>query len=165
MSSHWAMLYLENQDMEDDPLHFEKQFRTRFRLPHQSFLDLAEKVKAHSLFKRWARKDATGHVGSPIELLLLGTLRYLGRGWYFDDLSEATFISHEVHRTFFHTFIKYGSTVLYREYVRYPKNADKASSTLGQYKAVALPGAAGSTDATHIASENSRTTGTAPFSS
>ena len=37
---------------------------------------------------------------SPIELLLLGTLRYLGRGWTFDDIEEATAISLEVHRVF-----------------------------------------------------------------
>ena len=43
--------------------------------------------------------------GVPLELLVLGSLRYLGRGWTFDDLEEATGISEESHRVFFRRFI------------------------------------------------------------
>jgi hypothetical protein len=39
-----------------------------------------------------------------MELLLLGSLRYLGRGWTFDDLAESTFVRRDVHRCFFHKF-------------------------------------------------------------
>ena len=45
---------------------------------------------------------------NPISLLLLGSLRYIGRGWCFDDLEEATGISEEVHRVFFHQYILFG---------------------------------------------------------
>ena len=38
---------------------------------------------------------------SPLGLLLLGSLRYIGRGWTFDDLEEATGINEETHRQFF----------------------------------------------------------------
>jgi hypothetical protein len=37
--------------------------------------------------------------------MLLGTLRYLGREWTFDDLEEAMLIDEETHRQFFHHFI------------------------------------------------------------
>lgn len=57
-------------------------------------------------FPHAEKKDAVGRDGSPLELLILGALRYLGRGWSFDDLEEATGISQEVHRRFFHLFIE-----------------------------------------------------------
>ena len=53
-------------------------------------------------FPRWtSRKDATGKPSSPLELLILGALRYLGRGWTFDDCEESTAIGEETHRVFF----------------------------------------------------------------
>ena len=57
---------------------------------------------------------------SPLKLLILGSLLYLGRGYTFDDLEECTAISEEVHRVFFHQFIKIGSTILYEKYVIKP---------------------------------------------
>jgi hypothetical protein len=46
---------------------------------------------------------------SPVELLVLGSLRYLGRGWTFDDCEESTAIEKEVHHFFlrFHLTWKY----------------------------------------------------------
>lgn len=44
---------------------------------------------------------------SPLSLLPLRTLKYLGRGWTFDDLEESIGTSEEVHRNFFHKFIKF----------------------------------------------------------
>jgi hypothetical protein len=48
------------------------------------------------MFMRWRdRNDNSGKKKtrvSPIELLLLGSLRYLGRGWTFDDLEESIFL-------------------------------------------------------------------------
>jgi hypothetical protein len=38
---------------------------------------------------------------TPLPLLLLCVLRYIGRGWTFDDLSENTGISEEIVRVFF----------------------------------------------------------------
>jgi hypothetical protein len=68
--------------------------------------------KHGDFFERWQEdrpdKQFRKIKASPIELLLLGTLRYLGRGWTFDDLEESTFITREVHRVFFHKFIEFG---------------------------------------------------------
>jgi hypothetical protein len=38
----------------------------------------------------FGRYDALGREGAPLELLMLGALRYLRRGWTFDDLAECT---------------------------------------------------------------------------
>jgi hypothetical protein len=51
--------------------------------------------------------DGTGIPSSPIELLILGLLCYLGHGWTFDNIEEATVISEEVHPVFFHIFVKF----------------------------------------------------------
>jgi len=97
---------------------FTNKFRQRFRVPYSEFLSLLSLVKDHVLFIRWLRRDATGKESSPIELLLLGSLRYLGRGWTFDDLEESTGINEETHRQFFHVFISWGSSSLYKSMLR-----------------------------------------------
>ena len=62
---------------------------------------------------------------SPLELLLLGSLRYLGRGFTFDDCEEYTARSKEVYRVFFHQFIKLGSTVLFDKYIITPTTSEE----------------------------------------
>ena len=42
---------------------------------------------------------------SPIELLILGSLYYLGWGWAFDNCEEVIAIGEETHHCFFHKFI------------------------------------------------------------
>ncbi len=49
-------------------------------------------------FPHWNKWNST----SPLELLLLGALSYIGHGWTFDDLEESTLISAEVHRNLLH---------------------------------------------------------------
>jgi hypothetical protein len=102
----WWILYVQ-QPKVDCP-QWNKVFRKRFRLPYHSFLILLAMLKDDNhanFFERWQEdrpdKQFRKIKASPIELLLLGSLRYLGRGWTFDDLEESTFITREVHRVFF----------------------------------------------------------------
>ena len=106
----WYLLYIEISPRNS---RLRKLFRTRFRLPHHSFLELANEISHHKLFARWSSTDCTGVESSNIILLLLGAMRYLSRGFTFDDIEECTAISREVNRVFFHNFLLYGSTVLY----------------------------------------------------
>ena len=126
-----------------------KKFRQQFRLPYESYWKLLDLILAHPKhFKR--------HMGGnskPIELLLLGTLRYLGRGWMFDDLEGTTGISRDVHRTFFHTFIAFGRTTLYNKYVRRPTLQEIISYHTREYNLAGLHGSIGSTDGVHIMCE------------
>jgi hypothetical protein len=69
-------------------------------------LAIIKDEKHCDFFKRWQEdrpdKQFRRIKASPIELLLLGTLWYLGAGgWTFDDLEESTFITREVHLVFF----------------------------------------------------------------
>ena len=113
--SNWYLLYVNNPMVEDE--RFQQKFRRRFRLPYENYVELVNDCRQQEIFERWMGSDCTGRESSPIELLILGAMRYLGRGWTFDDLEEATAISQDVHRVFFHKFIEFGSTTLYNRYV------------------------------------------------
>ena len=97
-------------------------------MPYNSFLSLLPMVEASPLFDRWkiGKADVTGQQAAPLSLLILCALRYIGRGWTFDNLSENTGISEEVTRVFFHIFIDFGSTVLYDKFVVAPATAEEA---------------------------------------
>ena len=88
-----------------------------------------------------------------LELLVLGTLRILGRGGPFDSLTETTYVSGETHRIFFHAFISWGSRFMYLEFGFYPRMQQETQANLNEMELGGMPGCVGSTDATHIALE------------
>jgi len=98
----WYKAYVSNFLMLKLESSMAKKFRERFRLSYTNFLQLVASVSESKLFDRWCGHKTNNKQASLIELLVLGSLRYLGRGWTFDDVEENTAISKEVHRTFFH---------------------------------------------------------------
>ena len=68
-------------------------------MPFENYLELVEKceeigMEKGQLFYRWCGENKSNNEkSSNIELLLLGSLRYLGRIWTFDDIEECTFKS------------------------------------------------------------------------
>ena len=131
-----------------------KSFRNRFRLPYSSFIELADEIHEHESFNRWRCSDCTGEQPSNIKLLLLGSLRYLGRSWTFDDIHEANGISREVNRIFFKTFIEYGSTCLYKKHVLDVARTISVSEHEKLFKSAGFNGCIGSSDGTHISMLN-----------
>mmetsp|Transcript_2657 Transcript_2657/g.4128 ORF Transcript_2657/g.4128 Transcript_2657/m.4128 type:complete len:116 (+) Transcript_2657:64-411(+) len=81
---------------------------------------------------------------------ILGAFSYLGGEFTFDDIEESTAIRKEVHRVFFHEFIKIGSTVFYNRYVCSPQNEESLLQHMPEYIAAGFPGAFRSTNATCI---------------
>jgi len=71
---------------------------------------------------------------SHIELLLLGSLQYLGRGWTFDDLEESMFISRDVHRCFFHHFCAFDAQKLYPLYIKLPNTLQDLRACKKEYR-------------------------------
>ena len=147
----WWNLYVDCPQRNDS--RFLKKFRRRFRVPYKEFEWFVSEAKRENWFPRWMGKDAAGKESSPIELLILGAFRYLGRGLTFDDLEESTAISEEVHRSFLHKFIEVGSTTLYERWVRAPMNQQEVEQHMYEFMLAGLPGAFASTDATHIIHE------------
>jgi hypothetical protein len=109
-------------------------------------------VKASPLFDAWDEtKYVSGQKPSPVELLVvLGSMRYLGRGWTFDDLEESTAISEETHQHFFHIFVIWGSTFLFDKYVTFLACSKEAEEHQEEFREAGFHGCVGSTDATHV---------------
>jgi DDE superfamily endonuclease len=148
--TYWYMMYVKSPALDEDKFHL--KFRKRFRMPYEEYKKLLKMVVAHDIFHRWRpnNRDCFGTMCSPIELLVLGALRYLGRGLTFDDLEEYTAIHEETHRQFFHRFIEFGSTVLYNKFVKMPTNPEEYKKSQRQYDIGGLTGCGFSTDATNI---------------
>ena len=148
----WWDYYVNNYLMFEDSF-MRAKFRNRFRLPYANYLDLLQWIRDDTRFARWCGEKVNRKTSSPIELLVLGSLRYLGRGWTFDDIEEQTAISREVHRTFFHVFIEFCSTSLYSRFVLTPVHLPEARLNMREYEVAGFPGCVGSTDCTHVTTE------------
>lgn len=144
------IVYCKNDRDQPQQSKLFTKFRRRFRMPYQSFRDLLEEVDEHELFARWKRCDATGSPPSPIGLLLLGSLRYMGRGLTFDDVEEYMAIDEETHRQFFHVFIRYGEIVLFPRYVVMPRAAIDFHTHRAEFTSGGLWGCGYSSDATNV---------------
>jgi hypothetical protein len=97
--SNWWLDYVRDErGTFRDPNHRDgRLFMYRFSF---SFLDMKELIKkvkepGESFWK--SGQDAAGRESSPIDLLVLGSMRILTRNVTLDDLYEQTFISAEVH--------------------------------------------------------------------
>ena len=126
--SMWYKFYVRNFYINQD-VKLVKAFHNRFRLPYPQFLELVEDIRSNNLFDRWCGHKSNNKKVLPVELLLLGSLRYLCRGWTFDVCEESTAIDKDVHRTFFDVFLEFGSTVLYKKWVLTPLNLPEALSS------------------------------------
>ncbi|KAI2504248.1 Plant transposon protein [Fragilaria crotonensis] len=148
--SQWYNYYIKNPPLDDD--RFLRKFRRRFRVPHSYFVELAAELEETEDFQTWKQGSTNcyGVPATPIPLLLLAVLRYLGRAWTLDDLSENTCTSQESVRRFLHKFLEFGSTTLFQRYVLTPSCADEAEQHMAEYSDAGFPGAVGSTDATHV---------------
>ena len=150
--SNWYLMYVNNPMVEcERSMH---KLRRRFRFPYEIFQKLVHDCKNQEIFSRWMGKSAPGKEASPIESLIRGTLQYLGRGWTVDDLEEATAVSQEVHHIFFHRFIEFGSTTLHDRHVTAPINFEEAKRHMHEFTIAGVPGALGSSDATHVTTES-----------
>ena len=135
---------------------FLEKFRRRFRLPFPCYLELVvlceDEAVANGYMKRWKPGAAAANKkpAAPLKLLVLCALRYLGRGWTFDDLEECTAISQEVIRNFFHEFVSFGADNLFKKWVFAPQTVEEIESVTAEYTAAGFPGCIGSMDATHI---------------
>ena len=138
--------------------HWDNIFRKRFRMSYPAFLDLVAECKKCSQLRIWNGSNTVhyynGSTTIPMGLLVLCTLRYLGRGWTLDDLQENTAISRETVRNFIHKFIAFGANDLFNKYVNCPVNLNELNDCAREYSLAGFPGCIGSCDASHITIEN-----------
>ena len=90
-------------------------------MPYVEFKGLVKLAREQNWFPSYEKINGCRQPGIPLELFILGALRYLGRGWTFDDIAEATGISEESHRIFLALFVKAGRKFLYPMFVKRPE--------------------------------------------
>ena len=156
MHSVWYCSYIS--DPRPGNKKWEKMFRDRFRLPYNSFLDFVKVCEQSEHFKKWSSESGINRYNkrkvTPIILLILCALRYLGRSVTLDDLEEYCAINRQTIREFIHLFFEFGSSTLYNRYVKCPQNATEMKDCGDEYSKAGFPRCIGSTDATHIVMEN-----------
>ncbi len=148
----WYCFYVRILFIHEDAK-LQKAFCIRFCLPCQQFLELVEIVCMDELFVRWCGYKKNNKKVSPVELLVLGLLHYLSNGWTFNDCEESTAIDKDVRCTFFHVFIMFGSTVLYKKWVLTPVYLQEAWFNMKEYSKVGFPGCIGLSNCTHIVTD------------
>ena len=101
-------------------------------------------------FERWTKNNDVGSPPAPLESLLLGFLRYVGRGFTLGDLEECTAIDGETHRQFVLSFIKYDSSDLWDKFVIKTKQNEDAKYNYCIFMSAGFPGCINSVNGTHL---------------
>ena len=107
-----------------------KLFRQRFRVPYTTYDAILADLRALPLGERFFSEEdnAARTPAHPLELKVLATLRILGRAWCFDDVTEATGMSTQCVRDFFHKFNAYYARKSFSEHHTCPKSHGLDSS-------------------------------------
>jgi len=121
-----------------NPSHYNgKSFRRRFRVPYEIFVKICDlcrsakdPVDARLPWFNKAVIDCCGQASVPLELLVLCSLRILGRGMCLDGITELTNISIECVRQFFHKFCHLFSSVYFPIYCKPPTTAEEIAKVL-----------------------------------
>lgn len=95
--------------------------------------------------------DCCGQKTWPLEVLVLGCLRILGRGMCLDGIQELSGVSIEVQRKFLHKFCHLFSNTQFDKYCGLPRDPEEIDKIVSEYALLGFPGCIGSTDCVHIA--------------
>ena len=163
--SHWYQRYLcanartAIKDGENNPetspsnKKLGKQFRNIFRVYWSVFEEIKNVVLTHDrTFFNQERKDALGFAHG-IELLLLGSLYYVGWDTTFGFVETQSDADKEVHRKFHHDLCSLFYSIK-SDYIYLPRNSDELAFVGNQYASYGFPGAVSSIDVVHIAWAN-----------
>lgn len=140
-----VFLYVGNELIHHD-VELQSQFRNRFRMTYNAYSELVQMCKCSDIFSAWHRKK-NNHRGSIIELLLLGSLRYLGWVGHLMTLKNL--------QQFPLTLIvdSFIASVLFDKFVKFPINFEEAKTHMAELAIAGFPGCTGSADCTHIVTD------------
>ena len=149
LTSEWYRRYVSGVHDPKNKKHISR-FRRRFRMPYIDFVKLVKEARDDNWFPTYEKCNALGQKGIPLEILILGALRYLGRGWTYDDISESTGVSEESHRVFLTAFVKACRAHLYPKWVKRPTTEEEVADCMAEFTEAGFNGCIGSADVTHI---------------
>jgi hypothetical protein len=124
-------------------------FAYRFSFCSESVKELIAKVKQLDEHVWKNKYDAAGRPSTPIELLVLRSLRLLTRNVTLDDLYEQTFVSPGVLKCFFIKFMNWYSNRIFPEVVKMPSIEDLDYNG-AEYSLAGFPGCVCSVDCVHV---------------
>ena len=144
MSDQWKKVLMDENSKEG------KLFKLRFRLPFTLYVHLLQRVRDAEKDKQSTLLRKQFNIYSkevyPVDLMLLGSLRYLGRTCIFDCISELTNICLLNLRRWFNTFVSWYSNI----FCKMPKTTDEIYEVAQSFYLNGLPGFIGSIDGTDI---------------
>ena len=123
-------------------------FRRRFGVGFERYRDIVEKTRAWGIFSE--KNDSAERPCVPLELKVLGALRYLCKGCSFDAIAELSGMSENTANNFFHQFWHHFVLEYKTEWITYPTTAAEAKPITDHYARLGVPGAVGSVDCTHV---------------
>ena len=157
--SHWYRRYLSN-DRRDEISNGESnrdataaqrklagEFKTTFRVYFSVFLRLKDIVLEEAIHDP-TKKDILGF-SHDTELLLLGSLHFIGYDTTFQFIHSQTEIDPETHRKFHHRWTS-GMAALKDQFIYLPRTESELRFVADQYDCYGFPGCIGSIDAVHI---------------
>ena len=136
-----------------------KYFRRRFRMPFSLFKCLIAEMLQDKWFSGFG-PQGEGRVnaiklesnrGASLQVLVLSSLRVLGRGTGFDECYDGSGCKEECIRLFFHKFCPMLVAKLMSSVVRPPLTEEEVAEQVAIYQKLGMGGAIGSTDCTHFA--------------
>lgn len=152
--STWGNMLKNKADLLDPQSALGKIFKLRFRIPYHVFLLLVAWTESWYWYSEanpeGVRKfDAAGVPAVPVELLVLGCLRILGRSYCLDGITELSGISTAKMEQFFLYWVYKVATTLKPEWLRRPTTTELAG-IMEIYAFLGLAGCIGSFDVVHI---------------
>ena len=152
----FSQKYLHHSNEEekiDEYSRFGKKFRLRFRVPFVLFEAIVKDIRPRYGI---GPSDCKGRDAVTLELLVLGSLRFIATGCSFDTIEELTNVSDEKHRTFFRDYFSHWGVHAAKSIVKIPKTEDELRHVMGLYERHAHPGCIGSIDCVHLAWDRCR---------
>ena len=120
-------------------------FRRRFRVPFPIFEKIVLECNRVNVFNI----KSESRVRVPIEFKVLISLRILGRGNCFDDISEMSGVFPSSVARIFHDFVNGFQSHFFNEFVKMP-TGERLNKVKRMYEQLGLPGCKGSMDCNHI---------------
>lgn len=136
-----------------------KTFRRKFRVPYIIFMKIVDEI-SNSTDSRWnclktQRNEISESAGAdpiPHTILVLCSLRILGRNLFPDDVHDLCGVSETKIRNYFRDFVMIYGSYLFKKLVKAPSpnDMDELNKCMYPYKIVGLPGCIASVDCVHV---------------
>lgn len=148
--SSWWLDYVDNELLGDNASLPTESFRDMFRVPFEMYEEILGDMRADG-FRDSEDQSKRGKRPAPLELKLLGSLRYLAVACPFDGLRGPSGVSGKTQWRFHRTWIKWFRGKYYDAWVYPPTTDEDINASVDLYTKAGFPGCVSSMDGVHMA--------------